>query len=139
MGKYIARKRARFKGFGGPVNIPWGAFLNEQDGLLFWNGVAVCLVTGQNTLDYFSRDDDGQGILRGQLVSAITSRLEKRDSGYQTRWDKVWGDSLCQKYRRPEHEDWWLWSRAFFDAPIQDLQYIAGLVGALRPGKGVRA
>lgn len=35
MGKYVARDRARFKGFSGPVNIPWGSVLDEQDGLLF--------------------------------------------------------------------------------------------------------
>jgi len=35
---------------------------------------------------------------------------------------------LCQKYRRPESEDYWLWARAFFDAPIFDLQAIAALV-----------
>lgn len=34
MGQYVARKRAKFKGFSGPVNIPWGAVLEEQDGLL---------------------------------------------------------------------------------------------------------
>ena len=28
----------------------------------------------------------------------------------------------------PESEDYWLWARAFFDAPIFDLQAIAALV-----------
>lgn len=32
------------------------------------------------------------------------------------------------EYRRPESEDYWLWARAFFDAPIFDLQAIAALV-----------
>ena len=31
-------------------------------------------------------------------------------------------------YRRSESEDYWLWARAFFDAPIFDLQAIAALV-----------
>lgn len=130
MGQYVARKRAKFKGFSGPVNIPCGAVLEEQDGLLFWRGAAVCGVTSQNAYDYFSRDDDGHGKLRGKLVTSIKAKLEKRDAGYQARWDKVWDDDLCQKYRRPEHEDWWLWNHAFFNAPIPDLRHIAGLVGA---------
>ena len=56
--------------------------------------------------------------------------LERRDDGYQARWDKVWGDPLCQKYRRPEHEDFWLWNYDFFNAPVVDLYHIARLIGA---------
>lgn len=130
MGQYVARKRARFHSFGREVNIPWGAVLEEQDGSLFWKGKLLCRVTSQNAYDYFSRDDDCRGKLRGQLVGAIKDRLEKRDKGYQARWDKVWADPKCQQYKRPEHEDWWVWSYAFYNAPISDLQYIAALVGA---------
>lgn len=131
-GRYIARKRARIKGFNGPVNIPWGAVLEERDGLLFWNDDAVCGVKSQNAFDYFSQDNDGQGQLRGKLVGAIMSTLEKRDTGYQTRWNKVWEDPRCQRYKRPEHEDWWVWNFDFYNAPISDLQHIAELVGATR-------
>lgn len=92
-------------------------------------------MTSQNAYDYFSRDDDSHGKLRGKLVTSIKAKLEKRDAGYQARWNKVWGDALCQKYRRPEHEDWWLWNYDFFNAPIPDLRYIAGLVGAPLSGK----
>ena len=48
MGQYVARKRAKFKGFSGPVNIPWGAVLEEQDGLLF--GVELRLWGDQQCL-----------------------------------------------------------------------------------------
>ena len=133
MGRYVTRKRARFKSILGiDVNIPWGAVLHEQDGLLFFNGAPVCTTTSQDAYDFFSQDNDGQGKARGRLVGAIMARMERRDGGYQTRWDKVWEDRLCQKYRRPEHEDWWLWNHAFFNAPVEDLQYIAALVGAER-------
>ena len=110
MGRYVTRKRARFKSILGiDVNIPWGAVLEEQDGLLFF-----------------------QGEVRGRLVGSIMARLERRDANYQARWNKVWGDALCQQYRRPEHEDWWLWGFKFYNAPICDLQHIAALVGAGR-------
>lgn len=132
MGQYVARKRARFHSFGREVNIPWGAVLEEQDGSLFWKGKLLCSVTSQNAYDYFSRDDDGLGKLRGQLVGAIKDRLEKRDKEYQARWNKVWADPKCQQYKRPEHEDWWVWNYDFYNAPIPDLQYIAALVGAGR-------
>lgn len=71
---------------------------------MFWKGKLLCGITSQNAYDYFSRDDDGQGKLRGQLVEAIKDRLEKRDKGYQARWNQVWADPKCQQYKRPEHE-----------------------------------
>ena len=63
-------------------------------------------------------------------AGAILSRLEKRDKEHQARWNKVWPDAVCQKYRRPEHEDFWLWSYDFYNAPVDDLRHIAALVGA---------
>lgn len=88
----------------------------------------VCAVGSQNGMDCFVQDDDGNGTLRGELVGNIQRCLERRDADYQTRWNRVWASALCQKYRRPESEDYWLWARAFFDAPIFDLQAIAALV-----------
>ena len=52
-----------------------------------------------------------------------------RDS-HQRRWDLVWEDPVCQKYRHPEHEDHFLWGHAFFEAPVDDLRHIAALIGA---------
>ena len=130
--RYIARRRARFDGNSGQVNIPYGAVLEVRGGLLCWKGEQLCAPTSQNAYDYFSQDDDGQGRERGALVTAILTRLRpksKRDD-CQARWDKVWENSLCQRYRRPEHEDHWIWSYEFFNAPVCDLQQIAALIGA---------
>ena len=44
---------------------------------------------------------------------------------------KVWADPLCQNYKRPEHEDFWIWNHDFYDAPVEDLRHIAALVGAV--------
>lgn len=63
-------------------------------------------------------------------MRAIKNTLERKDSNYQNRWDKVWDDQLCQKYKRPEHEDFWLWNHDFYNASIEDLKYIANLIGA---------
>ena len=130
--RYIARRRARFDGISGQVNIPYVVVLEVRGGLLCWKGEQLCAPTSQNAYDYFSQDDDGQGRERGALVSAILARLRpknKRDN-CQARWDKVWEDSLCQRYRRPEHEDHWIWSYDFFNAPVCDLQQIAALIEA---------
>lgn len=132
--RYVARRRARFKSRSGQVNIPYGTALENQGGTLMLNGKPLCYATGQNACDYFSQNDDGRGLERGALVAAILARLErkphKEDAGYQARWDKVWADRLCQQYRRREHEDRWLWNQDFYDAPVDDLRHIAGLVGA---------
>lgn len=130
--RYIARQRARFKGLSGPVNIPWGAALENEGGFLMWRGKQLCAATSQNAFDFFSHDDDGQGRERGALVTAILARLRPKNErdNCQTRWDKVWGDAMCQRYRRPEHEDHWIWSYDFYNAPTVDLWHIARLIGA---------
>ena len=132
--RYIARKLARIKGCNcQQVNIPYGSILEARDGFLIWQGEELCVDTSQNAYDYFSRDDDGHGRERGALVGAILDRLaprkQDRAGEHQSRWDKVWADKLCQSYRRPEHEDYWLWNYDFYNAPVEDLRYIAALVG----------
>ena len=69
---------------------------------------------------------------RGRLTQAIIKCLELKeyDTTYQERWDKVWADPVCQKYKRSDFADHWLWNYEFYNAPLFDLQYIAKLVGA---------
>lgn len=129
-GSYIARRRARFDGISGPVNIPWGTPLEAEGGYILLAGKPICTTTSQNAYDNFVQGDDGRGRERGALVAAILGRLEKRDAQHQTRWNKVWGDDACQKYKRPEHQDFWLWNHDFYNAPIDDLRHIASLIGA---------
>ena len=127
---YLCRKRARFDGISGQVNIPYGTAMICQDGFLMHQNKPLCGITSQNAYDFFSQNDDGMGRERGDLVGRILSRLQKRDSGYQARWNKVWEDARCQKYKRPEHEDHWIWNFDFYHGPVEDLRHIAGLIGA---------
>ena len=69
--RYIARRRARFDGIDGKVNIPYGTVLSNQGGFLIHQNKRVCTVSSQNALDYFVQDDDGAGDLRGKLVDSI--------------------------------------------------------------------
>jgi len=128
--RYFTRRRARFQSGGKLVNIPWGTALECRDGRLIWKGKPLCREGAQNALDYFVQDDDGCGRVRGELVSAVLLKLERQDGGYQARWNKVWEDPVCQKYRRTDHAEHWLWDRSFYNAPVLDLRYIAALVGA---------
>lgn len=128
--KYIARKRARFKALCGPVNIPFGTTLINQGGFLIWRDQRICTDTSQNAYDFFCHNDDGRGKDRAGLLNTIISKLEKHDAEFQARWNKVWGDPLCQQYKRPEHEEHWIWNHAFYNAPVEDLRHIAALIGA---------
>ena len=110
---YVVKKRARFTGVSGDVNIPYGTHLEAQNGCLLWSGKPMCAVNSQNGLDYFAQNDDGRGEERGKLTTEIISTLVKRNKNYQARWNRVWEDELCQKYRMTEHEDFWLWNCEF--------------------------
>lgn len=128
--RYVARKRARFNAICGPVNIPYGTVLQREGDFILLDGRQICTDTSKSAYDFFSQDDDGKGLVRGELVGAITALLDRRDAARDTRWKKVWNNSLCQKYRRQEHEEVWLWNHDFFNAPVEDLRHIAALVGA---------
>jgi hypothetical protein len=127
---YICRKRAKFKAICGQVNIRYGTILNCQGGFLILNDLPVCSATSQNAYDFFTQNDDGMGRDRGELLNRIIPKLEKRDAGYQARWGKIWEDALCQKYKRPEQDDHWIWNHDFYNGPVEDLRYIAALIGA---------
>lgn len=131
MGKaYIVKRRARVETITGPVNLPYGTEVEAVEDRLIYQGRQLCAVTSRKAHLYFARNDDGQGRERGAMTLAITKRLEKRDRDHQRRWDLVWEDPVCQKYRHPEHEDHFLWGHTFYEAPVEDLRHIAALIGA---------
>lgn len=127
--RYIVKERMKADGIRSPVNLPYGTAVEAVDGMIIHQGAAVCTVVSRNAHIHFARDDDGQGLERGALTLAITKRLERRDKDHQARWDRVWEDSTCQKYRHPEHEDFFLWGHKFYEAPVEDLRHIAALIG----------
>ena len=128
--QYITHRRFKDKSICGQVNIPVSSTCEENENTIYFDGKPICFTTSENAHQYFARNDDGQGIERGKLTQIIQRKLAKRDGAYQDRWDKIWGNSLCQKYRRKEYDDFWLWSHEFFNAPIEDLRHISELVGA---------
>lgn len=125
---YIVRRRARFLAICGPVNLPYGTEVSSDGAFLTINDQKLCSVTSQNAYDFFSRNDDGHGLERGKLVHDIRSTLERRDAKYQARWDRLWADEGANKLRRTEHEDYWLWSFAFYNADVNELRRISRLL-----------
>ena len=126
--KYITHKRFKDTAICGEVNIPYGSELDNVFSYLFFQGLPICLDRSQNAYDYFARNDDGKGLERGKLTSQIKSILAKNDDQRKAKWIKIWDDELCQKYKRKEFEDFWLWNHDFYNAPIEDLLYIVDLI-----------
>lgn len=134
---YVTRRRAKFSSiFEGPVNLPWGTEVEgrEVDGeqYIFHGDRLLCAADSQITKNFFVQSDDGRGIERGKLITAIEKQLtpkNKRDKSSESRWSKIWEDARCKPYKRPDHEDFWLWNEDFYNAPIEDLEHIAGLTG----------
>lgn len=101
--------------------------MTNEGGILMWNGKPICTTVSQDAFDFFSQNDDGRGRERGELVSAILIKLAKPDN-QKEQWGRIWADALCQQYKRPEHEDFWIWNYEFYNAPVEDLRYILKLV-----------
>ena len=131
--RYIVTRRFRGKAICGEVNLPYGTTCEEHDGILVLeDGRRLCAVTSQNAYDFFSRNDDGNGLERGKLVEEITSHMEKRDAKHQARWDALWADEVANHFRRPDHADFWVWGQAFYQAGIRDLEHILKLIKEVR-------
>lgn len=128
MMKYITIKRAKFNSISGYVNIRFGEELICVDGILIYKENPICVSTSQNAYDFFAVNDDNRGLERGKLVQYIKNSLSKRDDLYQYRWDKIWSDKICKKYRRIDHPDVWIWNHDFYNADILDLQHIVNLI-----------
>lgn len=131
---YIVKKRARFKAICGDVNLCFGTRVEAHDNIIFTDdGKPLCGVFSQNAMDYFANDDDNMGIVRGKLIEAITKLLRVTSmstaNAVRDRWQIVWSDAICQKFRRKDHADFWVWNHEFFNASIPDLKYILNLLG----------
>lgn len=126
--KYITHTRFKGKALCGDVNLPAMTECEAYKNLIVHDGKPICFTTCENAHQHFARNDDGQGMERGRLTKAIQKTLAKRDEQYQARWDKVWADAVCQKYRREDYTDYWLWNQEFFGAEIKDLRHIAEII-----------
>lgn len=125
MSTYIVNKRFKSKCLSGEINLPYGTRCECEDNLIIYEGNPICFITSQTAYDYFSQNDDSKGLQRGKLVDEIKKRLAKVDDKHQDRWNKIWdNEAKLKKYRRQEISDYWLWSYEFYNAPVEDLEFI---------------
>lgn len=124
--EYITHRRFKQAAICGDVNISAMSKCELIGGLICFDKKPICVATSENAHNYFMRNDDGNGMHRGDLIISIKHLLQKDTS----KWGKVWEDETCLKYKRPEHKDHWLWNHSFYNADIADLEYIFKLVSA---------
>ena len=153
---YLVTRRFKAKTMSGTVNLPYGTACELRGETIYHGGKPLCFVTSENAHNYFSRNDDGQGERRGELVREIMRRLTENDikyfegddspfgggkiypeklAAYNARekerkeaWGRVWDDPAIRKYKRVEFADYWLFNHDFYNAPIEDLEYILKIV-----------
>ena len=153
---YIVTKRFKGKSLCGNVNLAYGTACEEKNNTIYCDGKPLCFATSENAHQYFSRNDDGQGERRGELVREIMGRLKTPETRRKTdpkyplaeyhmtdkesaqvkaarkarveAWGRVWDDPSIRKYKRVEFADYWLFNHDFYNAPVEDLEYILKIV-----------
>lgn len=126
--KYITFSRFKGVAICGDVNIAALTEVDERGDIIFLNDKPVCFTRSENAHKHFARNDDRNGMERGWLTSTIIKTLKVHDDEYQERWNKVWNDNLCQKYKHPLHNDHWIWNHRFYNASLEDLKHIYSLI-----------
>lgn len=124
--EYIIYKRFATKAISGAVDIPEGTVCTEKDGIIYHGDAPLCFVNSENAYQYFARNNDGKGLERGGLITAIKNALSTDDEHTYERWYRVWNAPVCQQFNRGG--DTWLWNFAFYNADIAYLKHILGII-----------
>lgn len=131
--RYITIKRFKRIGIEGNFNIPYGTELESKDGWLYYKDKKICSLSSAVMRDYFTLNEDNCGLKRGKVTTAIINKMQIKPNEskkqWQSRWDIIWQDKICQKYKKDNSDTTFLWSLDFYNAPLLDLYYIAQLVG----------
>ena len=121
--KYLITRRFKTKAICGEVNLAYGTECFSQGNVIYrQDKQPLCLITSENAHMYFTVNDDGLAKERRHLIEDIAKLLS--DKKMEKRWDVVWNDLTCRKYKRKEFTDFWLWNHDFYGASLDDLQYI---------------
>lgn len=130
---YITTKRFKRKGIDGDFNIPYGTAIESENGYLWHEDKRICSEKSAVMREYFARDDDGLGQKRSRITHSIIDAMLMQDGetkeDWQKRWDVLWDDPVCNKYRKDYSETTFLWGIEFYNAPLLDLYHIAALAG----------
>lgn len=129
--EYILFRRYRENDFSGKkMNIPALTIANENNNTIFIDNNPICCITSQIAHEYFARNNDGNGLLRGQLTYAIAFSERIRYNEDHTRRQRFTDQEIelietkWEKYLIPNLEVI-LFNHDFFNADIQELEEMA--------------
>ena len=126
--QYIVHTDFNGKSISGEVNFPAGTECTEINGVIYHNARAVCRVDSNNAYKHFARNNDGNGMKRGELIKTIKETLALQDEHTYERWHRVMNCPVCKQFDRNPDGDVWEWSLAFYNASIPTLQHMADKV-----------
>ena len=107
------------------IHLKKGAHVElKEDRILYYKGQPLHYITSHMGHKYFVRDDDHQGWVRYKLQKEILRLCAAHSAPGDTWGDRLWQTPQMQVYRRPENEDRWLWNQRFYDAKIEELEWI---------------
>lgn len=126
--QYIVHTDFIGKAICGEVTLSAGTECTEIGGIIYHNARAVCRVGSNNAYKYFARNDDGNGLKRGELIKTIKGALALQDEHTYERWHRVMNCPVCKQFDRNPNGDTWEWSLAFYNASIATLEHMANKV-----------
>lgn len=98
--------------------------------MLYYQDRPVVVARSYASHQHFVSNEDGNGLKRYEWTTNIIKQLGGFSRDKSESWEAVMSDEIAQKYRRPDHLDYWLWDDKFYnEAPIGDLEHIGGLIG----------
>lgn len=126
--QYIVHTDFNGKAICGEISLSAGTECTEINGTIYHNAREVCYLGSHNAFNYFARNNDGNGLKRGELIKTIKSALALQDEHTFERWHRVMNCPVCKQFDRNPDGDTWEWSLAFYNASIATLEHMANKV-----------
>lgn len=107
--QYLVTKRFKGRAVCGRLNLPFGTKCMEKKGWICCDEGIVCNTRSENAHDFFTWDGDGCGEKRRKLIDGISRNLDgsrQSKEAYDAKWEVVWNDDTCLKYKRKEYSDY---------------------------------
>lgn len=126
--EYVAIEDFCGNGIGGFFTIKKGDKCTATEKVIFYKKIPICLISSQIAFDFFSRNDDGEGVYRGEIIKQIKSNLSERNQKYQIRWNRIWREKWVRVYKKERPNNFWVWNFDFYNAEIDSLIRILRLI-----------
>jgi len=126
--KYITHKRFKNKGLlNKDYNLPYATEVQTMGKYIIYNNEPICLTTSYLAHQYFSRNDDNNGLERGNLTYAIAFSNRKPNKNNGFRFTEQERELLRTEYSHflKNEDDWILFNHHFFNADIDELRELA--------------